>query len=244
LNVTVSSLFRNADRDGKIERYFDRVDALEAALTARGDRLHLILSTGDNVDGTQDALAARLTGRLAALVRLDHGGPYYGSVTDPDRFRQLALAANAAMGLIDDDCDAWLFVEHDLIWTPDALVRLIDDLDAVPAVAPVVLNRYGGFYDTWAFRMNGMHFSHDQDVDWRSLRLERDDDDRNGAVTIDVGVGDLVPLQSAGSVIALRGRLAREARFQPEDAIVGLCRDLQRLGAGVYLDPRAKVQHP
>lgn len=243
MNVTVSSLFRNADRDGKIARYFARVDALDAALTARGDRLHLILSTGDNVDGTQAALAAGLSGRSADLVRLDHGGPYYGSVVEPDRFRQLALAANAAMGLIDEDCDAWLFVEHDLDWTPDAMLRLLDDLDAVPAVAPVVLNRYGGFYDTWAFRMNGMHFSHDQDVDWRSLRLERDDG-REDAVSIDVGAGDLVPLESAGSVIALRGRLARRVRFQPEDAIVGLCRDLQRFDARVYLDPRAKVQHP
>lgn len=226
----MTSLFRSAA--GTMDGYFDRLAALRGALETRGDSLRLILSEGDSVDGTWAELRRRTKGYDATLVRKHHGGPYYGSVVNPERFWQLSLAANAALECVTPDIDVWVFVERDLIWAPETMLALVDHLQTAPCVVPMVMQE-NWFYDTWAYRLDGECFGawppfHERLRQGPGLPM------KEGLVRID----------TAGSLIAMRGDLARVCRFQPEDAIVGLCRDVYAHGGSVWLDMALSVRHP
>lgn len=230
MKIGVTSLFRTAA--GTMDGYFERIAALRVALEARGDSLRLILSEGDSIDSTWAELKRRTKGYDATLVRKNHGGPYYGSVVNSERFWQLSLAANAAMDCIGPDVDAWAFVERDLDWTPEMFLALVDHLATVPCVVPMILQE-GWFYDTWAYRLDGDCFGawppyHEGLKQGPGLPM------KEGLVRID----------TAGSFVVLRGDLARVCRFQSEDAIVGLCRDVYAHGGSVWLDMTLSARHP
>lgn len=224
MNVAVISCFRNAT--AYIPRYFDQVGALAKALAARGDWLSLLLGYGDSADGTGEMLFEEAQFNISAhLVDVSHGGPVFGSIEHPQRFKQLAYAGNKLLDYIPADADIVGIVESDLIWDAATIVRLIDHLQYCEAIAPMIMDGPDSFYDVWGFRRNGVRFTKT-----RPFHPELN--------------GQVLKVDSAGSVLFMRGDLARLARFTDGEAIVGLCKEIYQYGGRIWLDPAATVTHP
>ena len=226
MKVTILSCFRQATH--YLERYFEQMDDLQRLLMGRGDSLHLLLGYGDSTDGTGAALWDECANRFNAhLLDVSHGGALYGSIEHPQRFRQLAFVGNRLLAHVPMDADVVGIVESDLIWEANTMVRLLDDLEHVPCVSPMIMDGPNSFYDVFAHRRNGQRFTktppYHEDLDVES---------------------DLVELDSAGSVLFVQADLARKARFSDGEAIVGFCESIREQGGSIWLDTQASVQHP
>jgi hypothetical protein len=231
MNVTLCSAFRNSM--SYLQRYFDQASSLNAALLAQGHDLYLVIGEGDSTDDTQQALLDYMESPDLDVVLVDvaHGGPEYGSLVHAERFRQLAAVWNVLFGYIPPKADAVLVIESDLIWEPATMLALLDDLEHVGAVSPMVMLKREGFppdyfYDTWAFWRNGVQI--------RPMPPYFDglDDD-----------SDLHEVDSAGSCMAMLGDVARRVTWPEEDVFRGLCRQVREGGDHIYLDTRLKVTH-
>jgi hypothetical protein len=226
MNVTIVSCFR--DSSHYIDLYFHQVQGLYNLLCARGDHLSLLLGYGDSTDGTGEMLFEAAQFNFGArLVDVSHGGPLYGSVENAQRFKQLATMGNKLLDCVPPDADVVGIVESDLIWDALTLSDLIAHTAYVPAIAPMIMDGPHSFYDVYAFRRNGQRFTktppYHECLD---------------------GCCDLVQLDSAGSVLFVRGDLAKQARFTESEAIVGYSKDIYRHGGSIWLDPALSVQHP
>lgn len=240
MNVTVISAFRNAAHT--LERYCEQMDGLQAMLHKRGDSLTLLLGYGDSTDGTEAALFDECSNRFCAhLVDVSHGGPVFASIEDPVRFKHLAYVGNRLLAHVPSDAGVVGIVESDLIWEPSVLVQLIEDLEHLPpdygAVAPMVMDGPASFYDSFAFRKNGVRFTKTPPYH-ADIEAEVEQNPQLSHVI------SLIPLDSAGSVLFMDAYLARKARFSDGEAIVGFCRDIYRLGGSIWLDTQASVAHP
>lgn len=231
--VLLGSIFRNAAH--YVDRYFDQAVALSVALASRGASLRLVLVEGDSVDGTWAALERHVPawGARLALVKREHGGPPWGSVDHPARWRALAWCANGVLDALRGDDDAVIYVESDLLWDAGTMLALLDHLDrGVPAVAPLCFTTAGHFYDIYGHRgMDGVPFSPfpPYHADLAAL-----------------APGHLGLVRSAGSCVAMRADVARLARFgeEPPDCVLGLGRTIWAAGYSLSLDPALKVVHP
>lgn len=224
MNVTILSIFRNATH--YLERYFEQMDDLQRLLTQRSDSLHLLLGYGDSTDGTGVALFDECANRFDAhLIDVSHGGRVYGSIEHPQRFRLLAQVGNRLLEHVPPNADVVGIVESDLIWDAPTLLGLIDHLAHVPAVAPMVMDGERSFYDIYAFRKNGKHFTkYPPYCEWLG--------------------SDLVQLDSAGSVLFVQAHYARKARLTDERVIVGYCEQIREQGGSIWCDPTLSVAHP
>lgn len=187
--------------------------------------VEVVIVEGDSTDDTY----ARIEPHLAPgdqLLKLDTGGPYFRSEDREDRWRQLAKVGNYALDSArKGEPRAW--IESDLIWDNLTLRTLIEDLERVPAVAPLV-TRHGVFYETWGHRgEDGARF--------RSTKPH------HPAIVNDF---DLVPLSSAGSCVVMRADVGDVARMGDTDCIVGLGRNIYEAGGSLWLDPRCTIFHP
>lgn len=233
MKVTVLSAFRNST--SYLERYFEQMDELKRELRAKEHSLSLVLGYGDSSDGTGGALYDESRHRFETkLVEINHGGPHYGSIVYKERFRQLAKVWNRIWKEIPEDTDYVAFIESDLIWRAQKFIdlfELIQELKDVfttsTLVAPLVLHLDERFYDTWAFRYNGVQFKNDPPY---HKGLE--------------GLPSYVEMNSVGSFILMDSNIARKLSFPEEDVIVGLCRQARLLGARIFLDKLTKVYHP
>lgn len=228
MNITIVSAFRNST--SYIPRYFAQIDHLAIVLARRTPYTHLnlLLGYGDSTDGTGEALFEAAADSIGAhLIDVSHGGKEYGSVEDAQRFRQLAWTWNKLLPNIPRDSDAVVLLESDLIWEAETLVALIDHLATYPAIAPMIFHAYppDRFRDVYAFRRNGVRFTNEEPYHA----------DLNGAV---------LQVDSAGSVLAMRGPLARKVCVSEVDVVVGLCRQIYENGGSVFLDPSLRVVHP
>lgn len=226
MNVCILSLFRDAAANGQIERYFDQMHALSRLLSARGDWLTLLLGYGDSTDGTGEALHEEATFCLdTLLLDVSHGGKVYGSIEHPQRFKQLAFCGNTLLDHVPVDADVVGIVESDLIWDAETLLALIDHTAHVPAIAPLIMDGERSFYDIYAFRKNGKHFTkYPPYCEWLG--------------------SDLVQLDSAGSVLFVQAHYARKARLSDGEAIVGFCTGIREHGGSIWCDPTLSVAHP
>lgn len=225
-NVTILSCFRNA-AGAQIARYFAQIDSLVCLLSKRGDTLQLVLGYGDSDDGTEADLYEEASHRMieTVLLGVDHGGPHFGSIEHPERFRQLAYVGNQLLSCVLRSADVVGIVESDLIWEAQVLIDLMAHLQFCEAIAPMVMDGPNSFYDVYAYRKDGVRFT-------KTPPFHR-------------GVnGSVVKVDSAGSVLFMRGDLARLVRFPEEDVIVGLCRRIYELGGAIFLDPSLSVFHP
>ena len=226
MTITVSSIFR--DSTDYLDRYFLQVAKLEAAL---GEEVSFALCEGDSTDGTYEALEYHLTGHANSdmLLKVDHGGPKFGSVDHPQRWAQIALCCNALMEQVVLS-GPLIYVESDLIWAPEVMERLLEDLSVYPAVAPMSMTKTGDgfrFYDIFGHRgTDGERFT------------------PHPPYHPDLATGaPLVKIGSAGSCVAMQQKVARQVRFGDNDCIVGLGRDINRV-ASLWLDTRVQVEHP
>ena len=228
MNVCLCSAFRNAMP--YLDRYIDQINKLEDALIVRGDHLQLIWGEGDSTDGTLAELHRMAFG--ATIVDCTHGGKEFGSVVDSQRFKQLAYVGNRILGAVPTSADAVIWAESDLIWEPSTMLRLIDRTTVYPAIAPLCLLRREGypenaFYDTWAFRKHGRHFT-------QFPPYFRGFDFRQGHAYL---------VDSAGSCLAMKGDIARQVHFTEDEVFVGLSKQIYQCGGGVYVDPNCAVYH-
>lgn len=229
LNIALCSAFRNAQ--SYIDRYFAQIDALNRLLTQRGDTLTLMLGYGDSTDDTDALLFEHTSGGAigALLIDCTHGGPVYGSVVNPERFRQLAYVANKVWRAIPTNANVVAWAESDLTWEAQTMLALIDGTKEYPAVAPMVmLDRQGwskeAFYDVYAFRKDGKLFRH------------------NPPYFDGWPVSEPVQIDSAGSCMALRGELVKQLTWT-DGVFPELCQQIYRLGGAVWLDARLAVKH-
>lgn len=228
MGLLVSSIFRNSS--GYIPRWIDQVAGLQRIL---GVEVHAVVAEGDSTDDTAQTLKRALNQAPfdTTLLTVNHGGEHYGSYDIPKRWEQIALVCNAVMEKVSEGIgpdDRFIYVESDLVWTPDDLAVLYHDLDAMAAVAPLSLQGHDQdlFYDVYGYRKNGVKFTHRKPFH-PELNGER-----------------YVEIDSSGSCFALRPRLARSCRFSPVDCILGIGRDVRKHGETLWLDQLVSVIHP
>jgi hypothetical protein len=220
MTITMGSMFRNST--GYLSRYFAQAMQLRTALEHRGAKMRLVLVEGDSTDDTWVKLAEQTEWWDAVLVKRAHGGPRWGSVDDPARWRALSWVCNGVMEHLGTDTDALIYVESDLSWDAETMVALLDRLDNEhPAMSPMSFAENGNFYDIWGYRKNGCGFSMHAPYH----------PELNGITQID----------SAGSCIVMRGDVAKQARFGPHDCVLGLGRSIYQAGFSLWVDPTLRV---
>lgn len=226
--TVIASIFR--DSAEYVDWYFEQIRRYEEY--AEG-RVTLILAEGDSVDNTYDLLLEHILRRgvkADRLLKIVHGGPKYGSIDHPDRWRNIAKVCNGVMDEIPLG-ENLAYVESDLVWEPEMMHRLLGQLRLVDAVAPLCVHEVNHdlFYDTWGHRgLDGKCFEHHPPY---HPALES----RQGA---------LVEISSAGSCVVMRADVAARARFGEDDCIVGLGRSIRENGGRLFLDTEARVFHP
>lgn len=228
MNIVLCSSFRNAT--GYLQRYLRQVDALDTLLYHAGHRLSFIWAEGDSTDSTQKMLHAARWRFKSVIVDATHGGPNFESIVSVRRFAQLAYVANKVWELLPESADVVIWAESDLIWEPTMMVRLIERLQEVPVVSPMILESPPSrlYYDVWASRRNGQQFT-------KQPPYHSDIASANGG---------LLEMDSVGSIIAMRGEVARAVYVPVEDVLVGTCRMIRELGYSVWLDTGARCFHP
>lgn len=232
MNIILASIFRNSG--SYLDRYFSQLAQLRRVLTERGHKIHFVWAEGDSEDDTFQKLAVYLNSdSKSTLVKADHGGPIFGSIDNEHRWRNISFVCNALLEHIPDDADIVVYIESDLLWVPDTILQLIEHVQQIGiiAVAPMCFHLPTGvMYDVWGHRKDGINFSPYHPYH---------------PALLDIYPGTLVPIDSAGSCIVMRGEVARTTRFDPPElGIVGWCQNMHRLGVQLYLDPSLKVFHP
>gem|GEM_PF-2538373 len=236
------STFRNSA--SYVSRYFAQIDLLQQALIEHGHQLQLILGEGDSTDNTRDKIQHYLDIKRYnhLFVDVTHYGPSHGSIVHAQRFEQLAGVWNQLWVKIPETADVVATIEADLIWDVDTALTLIKNLEQCPCVAPMIFCPKVSptfFYDTWAFRKNGVHFSPEIPYYVDDVLPTPDLVD-----TGDDGSAALIQIDSGGSFLVIRGSLARQVTLPVKDVVVGLCREMYERGGSVWLNTEVSVVHP
>jgi len=166
------------------------------------------------------------------VFKREHGGPVFGSVDSPIRFRQMSWVQDGVMERITPEDDVLIYVEADLIWQPETMLKLLEHLEkpGVDLVYPMGWYQ-GRNYDMWAFRgLDGIPFGL-----YPPFHTCMFEESTNG----------LYPLSSSGSCIVMKSEVARNCRFDPpEMAIVGFGWNARSKGYKIWFDPNLRIEHP
>lgn len=227
MNIALGSIFRNSTP--YLDRYYAQCASLAERLQAQGHSLRFVFAEADSTDGTAEQLAQLFQHRDCTLTDRANGSPWFGSVDHPERWKAISYVCNGVLEQVQPRDDVLIYVESDLIWQPETMLRLVEHVQApgVDAVAAMCFhNGTDIFYDVWGHRKDGARFG----------PMAPYHPEVNGALT---------QIDSAGSCIVMRGLVARNARFTPPElGIVGFCGDLRGRGFRLWLDPTLKVEHP
>lgn len=219
-------LFTSIVRDAELylDRYFSQLKELNNLVPCQ-----LLITEGDSVDNTLSKIEECPV--LFYCYKQDHNGQKFGSVDNPVRWKNIAQTWN----WMYDNFSNWkaykaiVYMEADLIWTPETILSLIEGLSKFHAVSPLVMLRDTSiFYDIWGYRdKNGKHFfsnpPYHEDLEKCSERY--------------------YPLSSAGSCIVMQPRVLRTGcRLSEKDAMIG--HDLRKHGYALALDTQQKIYHP
>lgn len=228
--VVMLSAFRDSSPT-QLDRYFRQARAYRDALKEREWNLRLALVEGDS---TSDDVWRNIERRAVkdgfdfTLTDASHGGPVFGSVVSKERFDALSMVGNKMLSLVESYDDIVVYVESDLIWRPEMLLLLGSQVvdDNLDIVSPFVMAGES-FYDIWAFRgLDGAHFAPFKPYHG-SLK-------KNG----------LTEVGSVGSCLVMRAGVARNCRIIDNECLAGFCRDARNKGYKIWVDPRARVNHP
>lgn len=236
MKVVLASAFRDATP--YLGRYADQVIGLNEALHSQGHKLYCLWGEGDSTDHTLTALRALRWRLNSTVVDVTHGGKKYGSILNAQRFRQLAHVGNTIWAALPADADVVLWVESDLIWEPATLLALVEHTAVYPCVAPMILDSppsipeelgepADSFYDIFAYQWRGIHFTKEPPYHPDLPAVER-----------------MVRMDSVGSCLAMRGRVAQGLYFPVNTVIAGLCWQIREKGESVWLDKTLTVFHP
>lgn len=226
MRVAVGSAFRNM-AGYPLDVYTRRLVMLRDALAKQDHHLRWIAVEGDSIDDTKREIRKHSEHKRIAmtLVERNHGGPWFGSVESTERMRALSWVGNGILESVRENDDVLVYIESDLEWDAQVIIRLISQLGSgIDVIAPLV---FAGecFYDIWGFRKNGIRFS-----PFHPYHL-----DLNGTP---------VPIDSAGSCLVMRAEVARNCRIINDMCLVGFCQDVWSKGYTLYCDPRERIFHP
>lgn len=236
MRVVIGSAFRNS-AGYHCQRYFTQVNALRDMLKERGDSLRVIAVEGDSVDDTRFDLMrwAEYLTLAVTIVTRNHGQRVFGSTEEPERMAALSRVGNGILESVHTEDEVLIYVESDLLWRPETLLRLIDqlgkptpcgdDVRTIDVISPLVFAGEA-FYDIWAFRKSGHRFG-----PFKPYHGELDFDKPT-------------PVDSTGSCLVMRAEVARQCRIVNGEALVGFCRDVWSKGFTVFADARERIDHP
>ena len=210
--IVLASMFRNSA--GYVGRYLGQVNALRG----EGIDVRLVIAEGDSTDDTYALLKSHKDAN-DTLLKVDHGGRHYGSIDHPQRWANIATVLCSIVRHTPlDEADSFIWVESDLVWTPPAMLTLLQDLDSVSAVAPMVFaGNSTRFYDIWGFRKDGQPFT--------------------GAPPHHPSIHGIIPIDSCGSCFVLSP--AAYPSLRDWDGIWPFT-----AGGHLHLDPSAVIWHP
>lgn len=238
MQIAIGSAFRACART-IVPRYMHQVSRLVHAAPQHTFRLISVEGDSNDRDRTRNALAREaLELRIPLDLRTcNHGGPVFGSVESSERFTALSKVGNTIFGGVSERDDVLVYVESDLLWTPETILRLIERAASSVIMASFSPLVFAGdlFYDVWGFRgLDGGRFSpfppfHSSIEEWRT-RLVCD--------------WPMVQVSSVGSCLVMPAVLARSVRITENDCLVGWCKNAASLGAHIFVDTSLRVGHP
>jgi hypothetical protein len=228
--VAIGSAFRNSP-NWHVERYFTQVYQYEKRLLSQGWSCRVIAVEGDShTDETRRSIIkwAGIYDIELSLTRVNHGGPEFGSVETLERFIALSKVGNGILEQVEVRDDIVVYVESDLLWSPDTLLRLGSqvlekDLDVV---SPLV---FAGqhFYDVWGFRgLDNARFA--PFPPYHSM----------------LNLDGLTEVSSVGSCLVMRAQVANDCRMIDNECLVGFCKDARNKGYKIWVDARERINHP
>ncbi len=220
--VVLASIFRDAT--DHIPQYFEQVNALREHVPVT-----LCIAEGDSTDDTYRALKVRMSTVGDQLVKIDHGGPKFGSEDVLERWQNIAKVCNGVLDAAPRVDEPLIYVESDLAWEPDTMLGLLADIEkGFPAVSPMSMHRRNDrFYDCWGYRAaDGTKFDRWDPYHWR------------------LDPPNHMELSSAGSCVVISSPLWHHVRFGDDDCIVGLGRSIREEGGSLWLNPNVQVIHP
>jgi len=225
MRIVVANMWQNAT--SYIDRFVGQFAALRGA--APQHEFDLILAEGDSTDN--DATWNRLNEIYPGKVfKRIHAGQIYGPIDVTQRWLQISFVMDGVFERVRPEHDVVIWVESDLIWEPAVLLKLLDHIQkpGVDAAVPMIMMR-GTFYDSWAYRRDGIRFSVAPPFH-RVLQTP--------------SVNGLYLLDSGGGCVVMRGEIARTCRCRPPAlAAVGFYRDMREHGWRVWLDPTLAIHH-
>lgn len=215
-----------------MQRYFTQIESLLPYF----NHIQLTWLEGDSEDDTWNWLssqrgfftnAAVYKGYGASrvyvdLIKLDTGGPYWPSVDNSLRWRQLEAVWNACIQT-KYETDVVVCVESDLIWEAQDLlntIKLVRDGVCDVAYPAVFLNNSNRWWDTNGFSYNGKKFVNEPPY------------------IQDMPEGDLIEVDTGGGMIACSQIAFQYANWQ-DTCVLHFPDWTTRL-----LDRRTVIYHP
>lgn len=221
MNLRIGSMWR--DSAAYIDTSIAQYEKLVGLFEERGDTARFAFVENDSTDDTLD----RLLAFTPDVVTVSDNCPYFPSSDFRERWRHLAWVANHTIDQITPDDDVFLYVESDLAWEPEDLVRLVDHLSEVDVCSALNLRANGSYYDIWGSKgIDGRRFSFAPPY---HPSLDAD---------------GLVEVQSMAGCTAMVAEVARLCRFSPDDCYRGWNRAMRLAGFRVWCDPTIRVIHP
>lgn len=231
MKFIVLSFFRNS-AGAQIERFMKQCKALQNKLPEVYE-LNLVAVYGDCTDNTKQELIdlAKEFHITLHLVEHNHGGPVFGSTEALERMKALSGVGNAGLDKAHEltrGNGKVFYVESDLIWDADVVVRLSKALDMhveADAIAPLV---FAGqhFYDVFAFRgKDGERFA----------PFPPYHSSMNGKA---------VEVSSVGSCFIMEAWMLHDTRIADGGALPGFWKAARAHNYRVFVDPAEKVWHP
>jgi hypothetical protein len=231
-DLTIFSIFR--DSESYAHRYMKQVRRLAWSV---GGKIRVVWLEGDSVDDTYNRLQEYMKlfnseGIDVSLVKYSTGAPYYGSVSHPDRWIQLATCWNKCLSFFKKTRFA-IAVESDLIWNYQIVPKLIEKIDDKHNVIYPMLFTYGAqdvyktdiFYDIHGFSRSGIKFNGTEPY-------YKDD-------SVLVDEEDLLELTTGGGMIVTTGDTMKLGKFSTHDCIMRF-----KPGVRKFMHKHLRVYHP
>jgi hypothetical protein len=159
-NVLICSIMRNCEKS--IHRYYEQIKTTVLAIPEIN--FSISIYENDSIDQTPDILSS-LDWSFTEKIHIKSEKiktQFYGSIKDEDRVKNLSEARNKSIYGSDflKESDYVLFVESDIVYTPNDVKELIffkdrykiDNFDIVSAISLHQTNGKLKLYDAWGTR--------------------------------------------------------------------------------------------
>lgn len=221
-SVVMCSLWRNDENRQLVERVTHLLAKRETY-----PNLRYVWVVGDSTDGTTEMLAAASAGYPVKIIDIGDTGIVGEDV--PTRLRRLSETANEWWHWVDD-ADYVMVHESDIVTPPNVVNFLVAHAQAgrCPIAGWPTLEVRPGvtwFYDTFAYRKDGVRFSNQPPY---HACYQPDE-----PFTVD----------SFGTMYLFHAEDVPLVRFH-DNAVLDLCQQLREQGRTLWVDPTLEVSQP